>query len=200
MQLRLMARKNGSASFAPELNVWTRWRCRRCFSNIPASLQGTHKKAVFEKNNGWYSGSSSLSGEERKLGDQEEVLEKLRVQYWSCSVSSKDGAKARRRMESRREEEVVWKEDCKMEVEEETDCRTKFDVRKKHLQRQLRDIEKFHRHGSSFPGQAERKLEGRVARDCEEGDRTSAGAAQDAEVSEAAELAGQEEEPPQGRG
>ena len=31
------------------------------------------------------------------------------VQGWSCSIGSKDAAKAGRRMESRREEEVVWK-------------------------------------------------------------------------------------------
>ena len=34
-------------------------------------------------------------------------------------------------------------EDCKMEVEEETDCKKKLDEHKKSLQRQLRDIEKF---------------------------------------------------------
>ena len=31
----------------------------------------------------------------------------------------------------------------KMEAEEETDCKKELDERKKHLQRQLRDIEKL---------------------------------------------------------
>ena len=83
--------------------------CRLCFSNIPAGLQGKHEKAVFEKSKRWYSGSSSSSSEERKPGDQEEELKKSCVLRWSCSVSSKDGAKAQRRMESRREEDVGWK-------------------------------------------------------------------------------------------
>ena len=34
-------------------------------------------------------------------------------------------------------------EDCKMDIEEETNCKKKLDERKKHLQRQLRDIEKL---------------------------------------------------------
>ena len=34
-------------------------------------------------------------------------------------------------------------EDCKIEVEEETDCKNKLNERKKSLQRQLRDIKKF---------------------------------------------------------
>ena len=43
-------------------------------------------------------------------------------------------------------------EDCQMEVEKETDCKKKLD-------------EEVYRHGSGFPGQAERKVDGRVARD-----------------------------------
>ena len=35
------------------------------------------------------------------------------------------------------------KEDCKMEVEEETDCKKKLDEQNSSLQRQLRDIEKL---------------------------------------------------------
>ena len=62
------------------------------------------------------------------------------VQRCSCSVSRKGGARAPRRKESKREEEVVWKRDCKTEIDEETDCKKKLDERKKHLQRQLRDM------------------------------------------------------------
>ena len=35
------------------------------------------------------------------------------MQRWSCSVSSRDGAKAARRKESQREEEVVWERTAK---------------------------------------------------------------------------------------
>ena len=59
----------------------SRWRCRRCFSNIPAGLQGKHQKAVSAKNKELYSGSSSSSGGgERRPSDQEEELKKLRAQ------------------------------------------------------------------------------------------------------------------------
>ena len=72
-----------------------------------AGLQGKHQKAVFEKNKGWCSGSSSSS----KKGSLVIKKKSLRgcVQRWSCSVSSKDWAMHSKRMESRREEEAVWK-------------------------------------------------------------------------------------------
>ena len=67
--------------FSSETNVWTRWRCRRCYSNVPAGLQGKHKQALFAKNKEWSSGSSSSSGgDERKHSDEEEELKKLRSQ------------------------------------------------------------------------------------------------------------------------
>ena len=73
--------KDWTCKFCSEANAWTGWCCRRCFSNIPAGLQGKHKKAISAKNKGWYSGSSSSSGgEERKPSDQEEELKKLRTQ------------------------------------------------------------------------------------------------------------------------
>ena len=73
-------RKEWICKFCSETNVWTRWRCRRCCSNIPAGSLGKHKQAIFAKNKGWHSGSSSSSGgEERKPRDQEEELKKLRA-------------------------------------------------------------------------------------------------------------------------
>ena len=130
MQLRLMARKNGSASFVcSETDVWTRWRCRRCFSDIPAGLQGKHKKAFSEKNKGWYSGSSS-SSEERKPSDQQEELEELRskVELLSKQQRWSKGPETRR---------SGLEKDCKMEVEEQTDCKKKLDERKNHPRRQF---------------------------------------------------------------
>ena len=123
--------------------MWTRWRCRRCFSDILAGLQGKHKKAVFEKNKGWYSGSSSSSSEER-VSDQEEEeeLKRLRAnvellgkqQRWSKGLET-HGEPTRRGS--------GLEEDRKMEVGEGTDCKKKLDERRKHLQRQMRDFEKF---------------------------------------------------------
>ena len=58
-------RKEWICKFCSETNVWTSWRCRRCFSNIPAGLRGKHKEAVFGENEEWYSASSASSGGER---------------------------------------------------------------------------------------------------------------------------------------
>ena len=73
-------RKERICKFCSETNVWTRWRCRRCGNNIPTGLQGKHKQAVYAKNEGWCSGSSSSSGgEEGKSQDQDEEIEKMRA-------------------------------------------------------------------------------------------------------------------------
>ena len=101
-------RKEWICKFCSETNVGTQWRVRRCFSNIPAGLQGPHKQAIFAKNKDGISGSSSSGGkEERKPRDQEEELEKLRAQVEL--LSSKEWRRAWRRRVSRREEEVVLK-------------------------------------------------------------------------------------------
>ena len=49
--------------------MWMKWRCRRCYSNIPAGLQGKYRQAVAAKSGAWSTGSSTSSGEEeRKIG------------------------------------------------------------------------------------------------------------------------------------
>ena len=42
-------RKEWTCKFCSESNVWTRWRCRRCYSNIPAGLHGKYRQAVTAK-------------------------------------------------------------------------------------------------------------------------------------------------------
>ena len=37
-------RKEWYCCFCPETNVWTRWRCRRCYTSIPSVLQGKHRQ------------------------------------------------------------------------------------------------------------------------------------------------------------
>ena len=124
-------RKEWISKFCPEANVWTWWRCRRCHSNVPACLQVKHKQAIRAKNNGWSSGSSSSSGgEEKRSRDQEEEIKQLRG----------EGAGGAGRADERRS---GLEEDCKMECEEDIDCKKKLDERRKSLQKQLRDIEKF---------------------------------------------------------
>ena len=58
------ARKEWTCKFCSESNVMTRWRCRRCYSNIPAWLHGKHRQAVAAKSGDWSTGLSVSSGEE----------------------------------------------------------------------------------------------------------------------------------------
>ena len=121
--------------------MWTWWRCRRCGNNILASLQGKHKQAMYAKNKEWCSGSSSSSGgEEWKSQEQEEIkrlraqVELLSKQQGTVKSPEEPGEPARRGS--------GLEEGCKMEFDEETDCKNKLEEQKKSLQRQLRDIEK----------------------------------------------------------
>ena len=41
--------KEWTCKLCSESNVWTRWRCRRCYSNIPTGLQGKYRQAVAAK-------------------------------------------------------------------------------------------------------------------------------------------------------
>ena len=41
--------------------VWTRWRCRRCYDDIPAGLRG---KAIAARTGRWSTGCSTSSGDE----------------------------------------------------------------------------------------------------------------------------------------
>ena len=57
-------RKEWTCKFCSESNVWTRWRCRRRYSNIPAELQGKYRQAVAAKSGEWSTGPSTSTGEE----------------------------------------------------------------------------------------------------------------------------------------
>ena len=58
-------RKEWTCKFCSESNVWTRWRCRRCYYNILAGPYGKYKQAVAAKGE-WSTGSSGSSGEEER--------------------------------------------------------------------------------------------------------------------------------------
>ena len=60
-------RKEWTCKFCSGSNVWTRWRCRRCYSNIPAGLQGKYGQAVAPKSGEWTASSSTSNGEVRRV-------------------------------------------------------------------------------------------------------------------------------------
>ena len=55
-------RKEWTCKFCSGSNVWTRWRCRRCCSNISSALQRKYRQAVAAKPGEWSTGSSTSSG------------------------------------------------------------------------------------------------------------------------------------------
>ena len=117
------AREEWICKLCSKTNVWTRGRCRRCYSNIPAGLQEKHKQAIFAKNKGWSSGSFSSSGGEQKTPrDQEEEIKKLRAQVEILSKQQRM-EKGRRPRESRREEEVVLKKTARSRLRKKLTAR-----------------------------------------------------------------------------
>ena len=44
--------------------MWTRWRCRRCYHDIPAVFRGKYRQAVATRYEEWSTEFSTLSGEE----------------------------------------------------------------------------------------------------------------------------------------
>ena len=74
-------RKEWFCKFCCETKFSTRWRCRRCYSNIPAGLQVKYRQAMSAKTRGWSSRSSSSSGGEgKKCRDQDAEIKELRAQ------------------------------------------------------------------------------------------------------------------------
>ena len=70
--------------------MWTRWRCRRCYSDIQAGLQGKYRQAVAAKSGEWSSGSSPSSGEEdRKARSLESENKEVRARV---DAMEKEGA------------------------------------------------------------------------------------------------------------
>ena len=99
-------RKEWICKFFSETNVWTRWRCRRCYSNIPAGLQEKYRLAVSAKTRAWSSGSSSSNGGEGKWPrDQDAEIKELRA--LNSSGGSREWRWGRECEVSRRKEKVV---------------------------------------------------------------------------------------------
>ena len=113
------------ASLAP-----TRWRCRRCCSNIPTGLYGKHRRAIAAKSGEWSTGSSTSNGEEdRKARSPEAENKELRARIEA--------------MEKKGEEEGRKMCGETMDVEDEEESRRKLDERRKKLQKELRDVERL---------------------------------------------------------
>ena len=140
MQSRLMGEGSGRANSVQNRMRWTRWRCRRCCSNIPAGLQGKYRQAVAAKSGEWSTGSSTSSGEEdRKTRSLEAENKELRAR--SDAMEKKERVQGGSRVSLLKEEET--RKMCGrdfMEVEDEAECRKKRDEQKQKMQKELREV------------------------------------------------------------
>ena len=146
MQSRLMGEGSGRANSVQNRMCWTRWRCRRCCSNIPAGLQGKYRQAVAAKSGEGSTGSSTSSGEEdRKTRSLEAENKELRAR--SDAMEKKERVQGGSRVSLLKEEEeetrkmcgeISWKSKmrpsvarnwmnrskrCRRSYERSTDCR-----------------------------------------------------------------------------
>ena len=62
----------GSDGFS-DLQIPFRWRCRRCYTNIPAGLRGKYGQAVAARTGELSTGSSTSSGEEERKSKSQEA-------------------------------------------------------------------------------------------------------------------------------
>ena len=132
-------RKEWTCKFRSEPNVWTRWRCRRCYSDILAGLRGKHRQA-----GEWSTDSTTSSGEgDRKTRSLEAENKELRATIDALEKKGGEGVQRGQGVPSRKEGDLedVWGED--MDIEDENESRKKLDERKTKLQKELRDVERW---------------------------------------------------------
>ena len=137
-------RKEWSCKFCSESNVWTRWRCRRCYHVIPAVLRGKKRQAAAARNGEWSTGSSTSSGEEDRRNKSLAAENKeLRARLEALEKKEGEGVQGGQGLPSRREGglEELWS--VEMDLEDEAESRKKLDEQKRKLQKEMRDIEKF---------------------------------------------------------
>ena len=109
-------RKEWACKFCSESNVWTRWRCRRCYHNILASLHRKFEQAIAAKSGDWSTGSSGSSGEEeRKARSLEAENQELRARIEA--VGTKEGM-----MPSVAENWMIRGKRCRGSYERSKDC------------------------------------------------------------------------------
>ena len=135
-------RKEWTCKFCSESNVWTRWRRRRCYNDIPAGLRGKYWQALAARTGDWSTGSSTWE-EDGKSKSLEAENKELRARLEALEKKEGEGAQGGQGLPSRRESgmEEEWRMD--MDFGDEIESRKKLDEQKRKLQKELRDIEKF---------------------------------------------------------
>ena len=113
-------------------NVWTRWRCRRCHHDIPASLREKYRQAVAARNGEWSAGSSTSSGKkDRRTTSLDAENKELRPRIEALEKKEGEGVQVEQGLPSRKKAD--WRKSGVFK---------KLDDQRRKLQKELRDIEK----------------------------------------------------------
>ena len=105
--------------------MWTRWRCRRCYHDIPAGLRGKNRQAIAARTLEWSTGSSTSSGEEDRKSKCLEAENKELRAIEALEKKGGEGAQGGQGLPSRRESGMEEEWGMDMDVEEEVESRTK---------------------------------------------------------------------------
>ena len=146
--------------------MWTRWRCRRCYHDIPTGLRGKYRQAIAARTGEWSTGASTSSVEEdRKSKSLEAEHKELWARIEALEKKGGEGAQGGQGLPSRRESgiEEEWNghgrgrrsraakswtsegESCRRELQdiEKLSCMSKEvqESLKSNLQQQLQEVE-----------------------------------------------------------
>ena len=131
-------RKEWTCKFCSESNVWTRWRRRRCYNDIPAGLRGKYRQAIAARTGDWSTGSSTWE-EDGKSKSLEAENQELQPRLEALEKKEGEGAQGGQGLPFRRESGM--EEECRMDMDFGDEIAANEQKRK--LQKELRDIEKF---------------------------------------------------------
>ena len=124
--------------------MWTRWRCRRCYQDIPAGLREKYRQAVAAKKGEWSTGSSTSSGEEdRRAKSLEAENKEFRARIEALERKEGEGVQGGARTSIQEKKRLGGRVGMEMDLEDDVESREKLDEQRRTLQKELRDIEKF---------------------------------------------------------
>ena len=96
-------RKEWMCKFCSGSNVWARWRCRRCYHDIPAGLRGKYRQATAARTGEWSTGSWTSSREEDRKSNNLAEREELWARIEALENKGGEGAQGGQGLPSRRE-------------------------------------------------------------------------------------------------
>ena len=84
-------RKEWTCKFCSESNVCTRWRCRRCYHDIPAGVRGKCRQAIAARTGECFTGFSTSSGRKTESSKVWRQKSSLRATLEAVERKRKEG-------------------------------------------------------------------------------------------------------------